>query len=451
MQKKVLFIHFRTGERDGVSLEIEKRADIFRKLGHKVYYITGFDPRYKKDKNIFAVPEIDIKRRLPLFLRETFFDERILDKTLAWLLYQAEEEKIYTRVTKILKDINPDLIFVHNVLSLAYHMPASTAILKALDVHQSKTVVVHHDFWWERGFFKVPRYIFLKDLLEHMPPYRHYIIKHQVINSLAQQDLFNKRDILAEKIGDSFEFDKPVPRIDDFNKDFLEHFGIDQNDLVLLQATRIVPRKAIENAICFAAVLQKQLQKTDGFKFGKKYITKDSKVVIIMPNIADVDTATYIHQLNVLAQQLQVKILIINDDVGMMRFKEGIYKKYSFWECYTFADLVTYTSYWEGYGNQLLEAFWAKKIPLIFEYSVYKKDIAHEGYNVISLGDMMQEKNGLNFVPQDKIEKAAKEAFMLLQDEKKYYQMVEENFNTARKHHDTSILARDLQALISFV
>src|SRR5579872_3241675 len=123
MKKKILFIHFRTGERDGVSIEIEKRAEVLKKLGHEIFYLSGFDPRAQGDNNINIIPEMDIKRRLPSFLRETFFDERILDRTLAWLLYQSEVEKIYSKMIKILKEINPDLIFVHNLFSLAYHLP----------------------------------------------------------------------------------------------------------------------------------------------------------------------------------------------------------------------------------------------------------------------------------------------------------------------------------------
>ncbi len=42
MKKRVVFIHFLTGERDGVSLEIEKRAEVFRKLGCDVFFISGY-------------------------------------------------------------------------------------------------------------------------------------------------------------------------------------------------------------------------------------------------------------------------------------------------------------------------------------------------------------------------------------------------------------------------
>ena len=69
MGKKILIIHYRTGERDGVSLEIEKRRKVLTELGHEVKLLTGYDPRSSKDKKILVIRELDIKRRLSSVLR----------------------------------------------------------------------------------------------------------------------------------------------------------------------------------------------------------------------------------------------------------------------------------------------------------------------------------------------------------------------------------------------
>jgi glycosyltransferase involved in cell wall biosynthesis len=58
---------------------------------------------------------------------------------------------------------------------------------------------------------------------------------------------------------------------------------------------------------------------------------------------------------------------------------------YSFWDVYAFADLVTYPSLWEGFGNQLLEAIGGQLPIVLFEYPVYRVDIAPLGFSVISL------------------------------------------------------------------
>jgi len=443
-----MFIHYRTGERDGVSLEIEKRATIFKELGHQVSFLSGFDPRYQKNKNIYLVPEIDIKRRLPSFLRETFFDERILDRTLSWLLYQSEEEKIFNQVVYVLRKVKPDLIFVHNLFSLAYHLPATTAILKALDFHPTKVIAVHHDFWWERGFFKTPRYPFLKSIINHLPPHREYIVKHQVINTHSKEELLKNRELKSQQIGDYFDFDLPLPIRDEYNSDFLRKFSIEKNDLIILHATRIVERKSIENAILFASSLQKKLKNITPFKFNGKKISKESKVILLLPNFVDVDSQLYFSQLKMLAAKVGVNFLWIADEISLARTSIGGYKKYSFWECYTFSDFITYTSYLEGFGNQLLEAFWAKKIPLIFEYPVYKQDIKKEGYKVISLGDKMRKSNGFNLVNRVKVQQASTEALNLLKDNKRYNKWVNDNFEIAKSHHSTNLLKKDLHSLL---
>ena len=51
------------------------------------------------------------------------------------------------------------------------------------------------------------------------------------------------------------------------------------------------------------------------------------------------------------------------------------------------ADFVLYPSAWEGFGNQLLEAFAVGLPAAVFEYPVFKEDIAPKGVRVVSLRD----------------------------------------------------------------
>lgn len=446
MNKKILFIHFRSGERDGVSLEIEKRRQIFERLGYKTYILTGFDPRSSDD--IFLLKELDIKRRISSFLRETFFVEKILDDNLAWLIYHTEEKKIYSQTLKILKKLNPDLIFVHNVFSTAYHLPATTGIKKALDCYRLNTVVVCHDFWWEKNIFHKTKYDFINDILENMPFKSDFIIRHQVINSFAQKKLLEEKKIKAQKIGDYFDFKEKLPPFDDYLKGLLAELAIKDNDLIVLQATRIVERKAIENAILFCQYLQKIIKKFSSFRFFGKRIDEKTRVFLILPNFIEVESVLYFRRLKLFAQERGVNFIWIGDRVGTVRRKTNGLKIYSFWDFYRLADLITYTSFHEGFGNQLFEAFWAKKLPVIFEYPVYRHDIKKEGYQVISLGDKMYRKNGFFFVPYQKIKEAAKKSVECLKDEKLYQLITEKNYLLAKKYHDVSLLEKDLKMLL---
>lgn len=438
--KNILFIHFRTGERDGVSLEIEKRAKILKDKGYSVYFLTGYDPRTGDNcpYSIELIPQLDIKRRLTNFLRESFFQKRILDNTLTWLIYHSEEEKIYRQVIKVLKRIKPSLIFIHNVFSTAYHLPATTAIIKALDHQSAPTVCLYHDFWWERYNFKKTNHQFIQEIIENLPPVKSYIIRHQVINSLAQKQLWEKRRIKAEKIGDYFDFDMPLPKKNHFNQDFRLSLGIKNDDIVILHATRIVERKAIENAIIFAKFLEIEIKKRK----------PSTKVHLVLPNFIEVESHLYFKKLKQLADELGVSFIWCGDRIALERKKQNGLKIYSFWDTYLFADLTTYTSFAEGFGNQLLEAFWARKIPVVFEYPVFKRDIKKEGYKIISLGDKMRKKNGFWFVPKEKI-KAAVAKLLTIFTQKRVQSIVNHNFKLAKKYHDLSFLEDEIENLLS--
>ncbi|NTU72994.1 glycosyltransferase family 4 protein [Candidatus Roizmanbacteria bacterium] len=445
--KKILFIHFRSGERDGVSLEMEKRERVLTQMGHEVHFLTGYDPRAGKSNRIHLLPQLDVKRRMAAFLRETFFEEKILDSHLAWLLYQSEEEKIYRQTLKVLKTVKPDLIYIHNILSLALHLPASSGILKALDHFPTKVIAVHHDFFWEREQYAKPRYDFIQHTLDALPPRRDYILEHQVINGLAYESLKAKRGIEAHQIsGDYIDFDSSVASaIDTYNSDFRTYFGIDKHDILILHATRIVQRKAIENAILYAHHLQKALTKSAPFTFNGRPITKDSRVVLVLPNFIEADEQVYFRKLKHYAEKLGVRFLWIAEHIGLTRKTTNGIKIYSFWDCYPHADLVTYTSYLEGFGNQLLESFWAKKPLIVFEYPVFKATIKKEGYQVITLGDKMKSRKDFKLVQRERIASAAKETLNLLQNEQRYREMIETNYRIAQQNHHISHLRADLQ------
>lgn len=443
---RIAFVHYRTGERDGVSLEIEKRANILKELGHEPFYITGFEGG--SNHEIFLIKELDIKTSYNKFLREDSFYNGLFEENFMISLFFQLETKIYKKLNKAFEKIKPDLVFVHNIFSHAYNLPATTALIKILDKFQIKTIAVNHDFWFERSYFLKPKYFFIKEILNSIPPNRPYIIKHQVINSLAQQELYKKRKIKAELIGDYFEYSKPLAKKDSFNSDLLKTFGIKENDLVLLHATRITERKNIENAFVFARALEKTLRRLAPIKILGKNFTRRSRVVVLLPNFVEVDALEYYKKIKKLAEKIKLNVIFAWEKFAIERKKENGVKIYSFWDAYPWADLITYTSSWEGFGNQFLEAVHFKKLPIVFEYPVFKHDIKNEGYEYVSLGDTLKKRNGLSFVPKENIEKAVEKTIKLLQNPKKIKEITEKNFKIAKKNHSLEKLRKELVTLL---
>ena len=70
----------------------------------------------------------------------------------------------------------------------------------------------------------------------------------------------------------------------------------------------------------------------------------------------------YQHMLEELAREEGVELLFIGDRVSEVRQLDRYGRKmYTLWDLYPHADLVTYPSIYEGFGNALLEAFYFKK------------------------------------------------------------------------------------------
>lgn len=446
MAKKILFIHYRIKERDGVSLEIEKRANIFEKLNHKIYYLTGYSG--VKSANIFILPEADLKTTFNRFFLDDVFYKKFCKQDLSIALYYQQEARIYHKLKKIFAAIQPDLIFIHNVFSHCYNLPFTTALLKFLDNQEIRTVAVHHDFWYERAQFQKPKQEYVKELLIGLPPKRHYILWHEVINSLAAKELLTRRKLQAKITGDYFDFTAKPIGYDNFNTDFLTTFAIEPNDVILLHATRITPRKAIENAFYFAHELERTLRLKAPLKIKNKVFQRHNRVVIFLPNFIEVDSLDYFRRLKLLAESLNLKVVFAADKFAMIRQRINNLKRYSLWDSYVYADLITYTSVQEGFGNQFLEAVYFRKLPIIYEYPVFKADIAKEGYRYVSLGDYITRRNGLYRLPLSQIKLAVEQTLNYLTSPASLSSLTEHNFQLGMEHHDRNQLNQYLISIL---
>ncbi len=279
-----------------------------------------------------------------------------------------------------------------------------------------------------------------------MPP-KNNLIKHAVINSIEKEELKKRTKIDASVIYDTFDFEQKRWEKDSFNETFLKDFGIRENDLVLLQATRVVPRKAIEVAIDFAQNLKNNFSKLENkIIYNGKKISKDSRIVLILAGYSEKEDKNYIIKLKEKAKKQGVFIKTIHEYIDQKRENKNIEKKYSLWDTYVFADVVTFPSIWEGWGNQFIEAVFAEKPIVVFEYPVFKKDIKKEGYEIISLGDeaKINEKTNLYQIPQKNINKAVDETTNWLLD-KNLEKKLKNNFKIGKKYHSYEVLEKHLK------
>jgi len=451
-KKNIGIFHYQVGGTDGVSLEIEKWKLILEEMGHTVHLIGGDlgTARGILVKEMFHhLPE---SKRLNqnTFYRLSDFDASGYREEL-----NRMTEAIAARFREVIRENEIDLILAENVWCVA----ANPAVAPALEIIRRElnipAVAHNHDFYWERreGFsLTCAGAVELAD--KYLPPHDP-AIKHSVINSLAQVELLERKGINSVVVPNVFDFATPSWEKDAYNSDLRTEIGLTENDLVLLQATRIVSRKGIELAIDFAKALNKperlKTLQEKGLYDGRKF-TEESRVVLVLAGYARDDVGGgYKDLLTKKAENGNVELLYIEDRVDADRSTREDQKIYSLWDTYTMADLVTYPSLWEGWGNQFLEAVKAKLPLLIFEYPVYIKDIKDKGFQVISLGDKIRDydEDGLARVEISQIEEAADQAVILLTDADQREQVVEHNFNVALQHYSMEALKGYLEPLFT--
>jgi glycosyltransferase involved in cell wall biosynthesis len=445
----ITLCHYRVGETDGVSLEMDKWKKVLENMGHKVYFIAGSTGT----SDGFIIPEMhyrfkeDLKIERNAYLKlEDYRDEDELIRAV-----RKQTLKIEEALKKILIENKIDLIVSNNILSIGRSIPTAMAFANVIKELGIRCIGHHHDFYWERKNFSHPTCNFVRQALEEYYPPKDDLISHVVINSIVQKELKVRRNLDSIIIPNVFDFNEKLWDADDYNKDFREKLGIKDNDILMLQATRVTNRKAIELAIDVIREMQKEENRKileEAKLYNGQNFKGNSRIVLVLAGM--IETADdYVERLKTRAKESNVELLFVNNLVEHSRCTKNNNKIYSLWDTYIFADIITYPSIQEGWGNQFLEGLFAKKPMLVFEYDVYKEDIKEKGFKVISLGDKYElDKYGLAKVSEGVVKRAAGECIKLLIDKDYRENMVEENFRLGSKFLSLESLEKKLKSIV---
>lgn len=448
----IAILHFQVGGTDGVSLEIDKWKRVFEELGHTVHLCAG------------DLGTVD-GTLIPEIYHHTSAAERLYRNTFIALsdyaddaAYRAElyalADVIERKLRAFIAEKAIDFLIPQNVWSVAANPAVAIAVTRVMRDLHIHALAHNHDFYWERvdGVALTCRSALALAQL-YLPPHDP-LARHVVINSLGQQQMRERLGIEATIVPNIFDFDEAPWTADNYNRDFRARIGLKDNDVIILQATRIVARKGIEMAVDFVRALdtpaRRAVLKQRGLIDGRPF-DDDSRIALVLAGYAQDDLAGYVPKLKHKIAQTGVDALFIEDVVDARRHIKNGNKVYSLWDTYVFADFVTYPSLWEGWGNQLLEALRANLPIMLFEYPVYRADIKDKGFRVVSLGDTVAgyDDQGLAYVAPDVIEDAADQAIDLLTDARLRLQTLDHNFRIAREHYSMDALRRYLAPLIS--
>lgn len=410
--KNIGFVSTRFCGTDGVSLESAKWAKILWDYRHVSYWFAG---------------QLDRNRDISVLSRLAFFDHeeiRWINERIFGSKKRSREVtgKIHTlrhylkeRLYRFLEKFKIDILIPQNCLTIPLNIPLGLALTEIIAETGLPSIAHHHDFYWERSRFKVNS---VQDYLNMAFPPDLPNIQHVVINSTAQEDLAWRTGISAFVIPNVLDFENP-PQVDrEYTAGLRKEIGLEDEDQIILQPTRIVQRKGIEHAIELVRRLGDRRYK-----------------LVITHQVGD-EGHGYAKWLQEEAENRGVELRLISHVVAERKgWNEEGKKNYALWDIYPHADLVTYPSLYEGFGNAFIEAVYFRKPLLVNRYSTFVRDIEPQGFDLIAMD---------GFITDREVD-AVKE---VLEDGERKGRMVEHNYQVAARHYSFAVLKRRLGFLL---
>lgn len=436
---------------DGVSLEIAKRQVLLEALGHKVAICSAYDWAD------FPIAALEFERAEVIRMRVSLFgpgDSHFVSEAELKSAFRGSVLELKSQLAKVIDAFGLDLLFVHNVLSLPVHPVATVSLAELLRETQLPCAAIHHDILSEGAYKFTPTCNFARSILEEYYPPKMPNLRHWTINTRNKRTL-GEKGVAAEVIHDTMDFDQ---RLEAEERAIIRgrlraKYGIEPHDVVLFVGARIVPNKQTELAGHLTAVLQSLRQEMVGRKLyhGEVFSSK-SRVVLVLAGRPERAFVGYQDRLSELFDTLRIMWRYVGDDVRPHRYEnEGLYALYP--DTYAMADFVLYPTGWEGFGNQLLEAIAAGLPVVLFEYPVFREDIAPQGVIVVSMGDTIlkdRDSQGLVQLPADVLTQAAHEMIEILTDPEKFQSITAHNIGVGRKHFSFNVLRAHLGEAVSW-
>lgn len=410
--RHVGFVATRLAGTDGVSLETAKWAGIFKKEGFECFYFAGeldtpAEKSYLMEYAHFTHPDI-------VDIYNNSFDVHVRGRYITQKIYRIKDiikDHLYDFINKY----KIRILVPENCLTIPLNIPLALALTEVIAEVGIPTLAHHHDFFWERQRFLTNS---IWEFLNMCFPPHLSTIKHVVINSSADNQLGLRTGISGTIIPNVMDFENPPVLVDDYAADVRQTFGIADDEKMILQPTRIVKRKGIEHAIELVSRL-------------------DMKAKLVISHASGDEGYDYEKRIRDYSSLLNVDTIFVSTRIDEQR---GITpdgrKIYTLNDIYPHADLVTYPSNFEGFGNAFLEAIYYKKPIVVNNYSIYSVDIKPKGFSVVEID---------GYVTNEAVEQAQ----YILVNRSAREEMVMRNYEVALRYYSYRMLHQKLKTLIA--
>ena len=415
MGKRIGFISFRFAGTDGVSLETEKWANVLEAEGHECFYFGG-ELETPEDRSML-VEITHFKHPVIRDMNNSIFNHSFRKRTLTDQIHEIREE-IKGRLYDFVNKFKLDMIIPENILAIPINVPFALAVTEFLSETGLPSIGHHHDFFWERKRF------LRNNVWEYLncayPPHINNM-QHVVINTSAQNQLALRTGISSTLIPNVMNFEVPPPGPDDYTRTLREDLGLEKDELLFLQPTRVVQRKGIEHAIELAARMNR-------------------KCALVISHASGDEGYEYQNRVKDFVRLMNVRAIFVDDIISDKRrsIKEDGRKVYKLEDVYHYADLVTYPSVFEGFGNAFLEAIYFKRPVFVNNYSIYHFDIKPKGFKAVEMDD---------FVSDDTVSRVEK----IIDDKDLQKSIVDINYELGLKYYSFGVVKRSLNHIMETI
>src|SRR6185295_1084667 len=364
--RRIGFISTRFHGTDGVTLEAAKWSYILTEQGHSCYWMAGMldtpkETSFHAPLAFFNHP--DVARLQSLLFGATTRTRSVTNEV------QVIKEKLKDELYRFIEKFRIEVLVPQNILAIPMHIPLGLAMTEVIAETGMPAIAHHHDFSWERERFTASA---VNDYLRAAFPPDLPCIEHVVINSVAQRELARRCSLPSAIIPNVIDFETPSPVLDDYSAGVRREIGLRDDDIFVLQPTRVVARKGIEHAIELVRRL------------------KDPRAKLVISHPGGDEGGAYMQLLRERIDDAAIDVRFISERVSEERGVNAAgHKVYSLFDIYPHADLVTYPSSYEGFGNAFLEAVYFRKPVLVNTYAVYARDIGPLGFKTIEMPQMI--------------------------------------------------------------
>jgi glycosyltransferase involved in cell wall biosynthesis len=428
------FVSTRFAGTDGVSLETAKWTAVLERAGHQTFFFAGLldrpDDRSRLVPHAFyRHPDIEAITRAafastldvtaeadaehPSVRRRPWFSPDVRPPHVTRRIDELKVE-LKDELYAFCRDFDLEVLVVENALAIPLNLPLGLALTELIAETGMPVIAHHHDLPWERQRFTVNS---VGDIIAAAFPPPLPSVRHVVINSVQASQLAWRTGLSSRVIPNVMDFETPPAPPDDHAMTAREALGVPAGHAFILQATRIIARKGIEHAI----ELTRRL---------------DVPAVLVITHASGDEGTDYEQRVRAFAQLLEVPVRFEADLVTPERQRTPDGRlSYSLADVYPHADLVTYPSTFEGFGNGFLEAVYFRRPIVVNRYSVYETDIRPHGFRAVEFDGYVNEAT-------------LRDARRLLAEPALVADWTERNYDLARRHFSFTVLEHRLGALL---